>query len=103
MAAGRAGHARGGPGVGLVEKRRIILPSYTFEIGRTVRDVEVGYESFDGYWEPFTLGVGPAGAYCASLEPKQREALREGCFRRLGSPAGPFPLTARAFAVRGTR
>ena len=66
-------------------------------------DVQVGYESFDGYWEPFTLGVGPAGAYCASLEPKQREALREGCFRRLGSPAGPFPLTARAFAVRGTR
>jgi SAM-dependent methyltransferase len=66
-------------------------------------DVHVGYESFDDYWEPFTLGVGPAGTYCASLDPEQREALREGCFRRLGSPAGSFGLTARAFAVRGTR
>jgi SAM-dependent methyltransferase len=66
-------------------------------------EVEVAYGSFDDYWEPFTLGVGPAGAFCASLDPQQREALREGCFSRLGSPAGPFSLTARAFAVRGTR
>jgi ubiquinone/menaquinone biosynthesis C-methylase UbiE len=65
--------------------------------------VEVAYESFDEYWEPFTLGVGPAGAYCASLDPDAREALRAGCFSRLGSPAGPFSLGARAFAVRGTR
>ena len=73
------------------------------DVGTAPLDVEVGYESFDDYWEPFTLGVGPAGAYCASLAPGQREALREGCFKRLGSPAGPFSLTARAFAVRGTR
>jgi ubiquinone/menaquinone biosynthesis C-methylase UbiE len=66
-------------------------------------EVEVAYGSFDGYWEPFTLGVGPAGAYCASLDPEKRQALRERCFIRLGSPAGPFSLTARAFAVRGTR
>jgi SAM-dependent methyltransferase len=66
-------------------------------------DVEVHYDGFDDFWEPFTLGVGPAGAYCRSLEPEQREALREGCFRRLGSPAGTFSLTARAFAVRGVR
>jgi SAM-dependent methyltransferase len=66
-------------------------------------EVEVAYDGFDDYWEPFTLGVGPAGAYCASLDPEQREALRKGCFERLGSPAGPFFLTARAFAVRGTR
>jgi SAM-dependent methyltransferase len=66
-------------------------------------EVEVAYGGFDEYWEPFTLGVGPAGAYCASLDPQQRQALREGCFSRVGSPAGPFSLTARAFAVRGTR
>ena len=66
-------------------------------------DVEVAYESFDECWEPFALGVGPAGAYFASLDPNAREALREGCFTRFGSPAGPFSLTARAFAVRGTR
>lgn len=66
-------------------------------------EVEVAYDGFDDYWEPFTLGVGPAGAYCASLDPEQREALRTGCFNRLGSPAGAFSLPARAFAVRGTR
>jgi ubiquinone/menaquinone biosynthesis C-methylase UbiE len=66
-------------------------------------EVEVRYDGFNEYWEPFTLGVGPAGAYCASLDPQQRRALREGCFSRLGRPAGPFSLTAKAFAVRGTR
>jgi SAM-dependent methyltransferase len=66
-------------------------------------EVEVRYDDFDDFWEPFTLGVGPAGVYCVSLEPEQREALREGCFRRLGSPPGPFVLTARAFAVCGSR
>jgi SAM-dependent methyltransferase len=66
-------------------------------------EVEVAYGSFDEYWEPFTLGVGPAGAYYASVDPERREALRAGCFSRLGSPAGPFSLDARAFAVRGTR
>ncbi|HYZ77064.1 MAG TPA: methyltransferase domain-containing protein [Gaiellaceae bacterium] len=73
------------------------------DVGTAPLDVEVGYDNFDDYWEPFTLGVGPAGTYCASLEAEQREALRESCFRRLGSPAGPFALTARAFAVRGAR
>jgi SAM-dependent methyltransferase len=73
------------------------------DVGTEPLEVEVAYDSFDEYWEPFTLGVGPAGAYCASLGPEEREALREGCFRRLGSPAGQFSLTARAFAVRGTR
>jgi ubiquinone/menaquinone biosynthesis C-methylase UbiE len=66
-------------------------------------EVEVAYRSFDEYWEPFTLGVGPAGAYFASRDSAQREALRNGCFTRLDSPAGPFSVPARAFAVRGTR
>jgi ubiquinone/menaquinone biosynthesis C-methylase UbiE len=64
-------------------------------------DVQVGYRDFDDFWQPFMLRVGPAGEYCASLDPERREALREGCFDRLGSPDGPFTVTARAFAVRG--
>ena len=31
--------------------------------------VRVRHASFDHWWEPFTLGVGPAGAYLASLDP----------------------------------
>ena len=72
-------------------------------------DVESGelvvarsYASFDDFWEPFTFGVGPAGTYCVSLDLPARAALREECFRQLGSPAGPLDLTARAWLVRGT-
>jgi SAM-dependent methyltransferase len=59
------------------------------------------YVDFDDYWSPFPAGIAPSGAYCASLEPDRQEALREACFRRLGSPTGPFRLSARAWFVRG--
>src|SRR5262245_49815274 len=68
-----------------------------------LRDVESGallvsadYEDFDDYWSPFPTGVGPSGDYCAALSPDRRQQLEEACFRRLGSPAGPFTLHARA-------
>jgi SAM-dependent methyltransferase len=63
--------------------------------------VEASYRDFDDYWDPFTGGVGPAGAYVSSLEPDRREALREECRRRLGNPDGPFTLSATAWAVKG--
>jgi ubiquinone/menaquinone biosynthesis C-methylase UbiE len=63
--------------------------------------VEASYRDFDDYWEPFTAGVGPAGAYTASLDPDRRAALREECRRRLGDPDGPFTLSAKAWAVKG--
>jgi hypothetical protein len=43
--------------------------------------------------------VGPAGGYAAGLDPKRRAQLRERCREML--PAGPFLLTARAWAARG--
>jgi ubiquinone/menaquinone biosynthesis C-methylase UbiE len=73
-----------------------------------LRHVEVGellvsaeYENFDDYWSPFPSGLAPTGAYYVSLAPDQQEAFREACFRRLGEPAGPFELTARAWIVLG--
>jgi ubiquinone/menaquinone biosynthesis C-methylase UbiE len=59
------------------------------------------YDDFDDLWSPFPEGVGPSGAYCASLAPERREALRDELRRRLGEPDGPFELSARAFAVAG--
>ncbi len=59
--------------------------------------VRVRHASFDDWWEPFTLGVGPAGAYLASLAPGRRAVLREHCRRLL--PAGPFEVSATAWAV----
>ena len=66
-------------------------------------DVETTYAEFGELWEPLTLGVGPAGAYCASLEPERQGALRNEIFARLASPDGAFKLSARAWAVRGIR
>jgi SAM-dependent methyltransferase len=64
--------------------------------------VEAAYDDFDDYWSPFPAGLAPSGAYCASLDAGRQEALREAVFRRLGDPAGPFRLTARAWFVRGS-
>ena len=59
--------------------------------------VAAGYGSFEDWWEPFTLGVGPAGAYVASLTPDHRAALRERCRHLL--PAGPVEIRAAAWAA----
>jgi ubiquinone/menaquinone biosynthesis C-methylase UbiE len=63
--------------------------------------VERTYAGFDDFWEPFTFGVGPGGAYCVSLEVEHRQTLREECFRQLGEPREAFMLTARAWFVGG--
>ena len=63
--------------------------------------VEVAFDSLDSWWDRFTLGVGPAGAYVATLGAQARTTLREACARRLPDP--PFTLPATAWAVRGTR
>ena len=36
--------------------------------------VEAGYAGFDDLWAPFPTGVGPAGAFCASLDEDRRAA-----------------------------
>ena len=62
-------------------------------------DVTVGFTSFEDWWEPFTMGVGPAGDHVASLEDDAREHLVAECRSRLPEP--PFELTASAWAARG--
>ena len=60
--------------------------------------VRIGFASFDDWWEPYTLGVGPAGSYVAGLDPPHREALRARCQELL--PVGPFETTALAWAAK---
>lgn len=60
--------------------------------------VGVRYPTFAEWWEPFTLGVGPAGAYVDRLDDAGREALRERCRELL--PEAPFEVTATAWCVR---
>ena len=71
-----------------------------------LRDIEEGaisadveHPTFEEWWEPFTLGVGPAGAFVARLDPTRQRQLRDLCWDRL--PAAPFTVSARAWAARG--
>ena len=69
------------------------------EVEETTHSVDVEHPTFEEWWEPFTLGVGPAGAHYASLGPDDQAALRERCRARLPEP--PFVVTAKAWAARG--
>jgi SAM-dependent methyltransferase len=61
--------------------------------------VRVGFSTFDQWWEPFLLGVGPVGAYLGRLEPSRVAALRDHCEAVL--PAAPFTVEASAWCVVG--
>jgi SAM-dependent methyltransferase len=69
------------------------------DIDSTVLSARLEHGSFEEWWEPFTLGVGPAGAYVATLDADGQAALRERCRALL--PGAPFVITARAWAARG--
>jgi ubiquinone/menaquinone biosynthesis C-methylase UbiE len=69
------------------------------EIEQTILHVQVEHDDFDEWWEPFTLGVGPAGSYLAELNPAQQVALRERARQRLDRT--PFTFGTRAWAARG--
>jgi hypothetical protein len=69
------------------------------EIEETTVAAGLEHATFEEWWEPYTSGVGPAGAYVAGLDAERRVELREDCRRLL--PAAPFVVTARAWAARG--
>ncbi len=68
------------------------------DIEDSVLTVTVPFETFDDWWEPFTFGVGPAGAHVAQLDDVGRDALRTRCAQLL--PAKPFEIAASAWCVR---
>ena len=69
------------------------------EIEASALSVSVEHPTFEEWWEPFTLGVGPAGAHVARLGAERQARLRERCREMLPEP--PFTLTALAWATRG--
>lgn len=65
--------------------------------------VPTRFADFDDYWNPFLGGQGPAPGYVASLSEEHRSVLRELLHDRLPTRAdGTIPLSAQAWAVRGT-
>jgi SAM-dependent methyltransferase len=67
--------------------------------------IDMPFASFDDYWQPFGRGQGPAGAYIAQASPALRAEIERGLRRRFSitDPRAPFTLTARAWAIRGSR
>ena len=63
--------------------------------------VHVSYASFEELWAPLPTGVAPSGAFCKSLDERDRAALKDAYRRRLGVGDTPFELSARAWAVSG--
>jgi ubiquinone/menaquinone biosynthesis C-methylase UbiE len=57
------------------------------------------HPTFEAWWQPFELGVGPTGAYLAGVDEGRRTAIRERT--RALVPRFPFTHTVRAWAVRG--
>jgi ubiquinone/menaquinone biosynthesis C-methylase UbiE len=88
LAGGREGH--------LAE---LLAQAALREIEQTALAVQVEHENFDEWWEPFTLGVGPAGSYLTGLDPAQQVELRERCRQQLDRR--PFSFATRAWAARG--
>ena len=65
--------------------------------GQDMLSVSASFADVDAWWQPFTLGVGPAGAYVATLDTGHRAALRARCAELL--PTGPFVVDAGAWVA----
>lgn len=79
----------------------LLVESGFGDVTESTLGVSSSYESFDELWSGYLAGIGPAGSYCMSLSEDLRGALRAELFRRVGSPTGPFSLSATARCAAG--
>lgn len=85
------------PGVGPGQLAELFVEAGMEQLSSTTLTVTVGFETFEDWREPFTFGVGPAGAHVARLDDQQRAALRDRCAELAGP--GPFDIDASAWCV----
>ncbi|MEV4688185.1 class I SAM-dependent methyltransferase [Microbacterium sp. LWH3-1.2] len=71
------------------------------DVAQTVVECTVSFRDFADWWDPFLLGVGPAGRYIATLDGKEISRLEAALREELGEEA--FTSTARAWTAVGTR
>jgi len=86
-------------GAGEGELAQLFRAAGLREIEESALSVDVEHPTFEEWWEPFTLGVGPAGSHATGLGAQRQAELRELCREKL--PEAPFVLSARAWAARG--
>jgi SAM-dependent methyltransferase len=88
------------PGTSAGQLARIATAAGLGDVRESSLQVTVTMPTFDDWWEPFTFGVGPAGAYVADLDERHRDRLRHACRSRVTTE--PFDVTARAWCVVAT-
>ncbi len=88
------------PGASKGDLARSLAQAGLREVREAVVEARIIHPTFDDWWEPFELGVGPAGAFVASLAPDERAWLTARL--RDVVPAQGFAQEARAWAARGT-
>lgn len=86
-------------GAGEGQLVRLFLDAGLRDVEQQLLTVSIELPTFDAWWEPFTLGVGPAGAHVASLDEAARTRLRDQCLAM--APPAPFAVDATAWAARG--
>lgn len=79
--------------------RELLAEAGLKSVEETTLEASVEFSSFDEWWEPFTLGVGPAGAYAETLDEPARSRLRDRCRQLLTQP--PFTVHTTAWTARG--
>jgi SAM-dependent methyltransferase len=83
---------------------RLFSDAPLHDIDARAIDAPTVFADFDDFWSPFLGGQAPAPAYAMSLNPPDRERLRDLVRSQLPvAPDGSISLIARAWAVKGTR
>lgn len=72
----RGGTPRGRPSGHLLE---LFTAAGLVDVEGGVVETHVDHAAFSEWWEPFTLGVGPAGAFASTLETEVLETVRARC------------------------
>ncbi|MBZ0215445.1 MAG: class I SAM-dependent methyltransferase [Fimbriimonadaceae bacterium] len=65
-------------------------------------EVQTIFPTFEDFWQPFTLGAGPAPGYAMSLDESVRADLKSNLMARLDTGSA-ITLPARAWAVKAVR
>jgi SAM-dependent methyltransferase len=77
---------------------RLATEAGLHEVEESLLTVTVPYPSFVDWWEPYTLGVGPAGAYLSEVDVATRDRVHRRCRELL--PEGAFDVVAGAWCMR---
>ena len=87
------------PGTRRGHLTQLLVEAQADQVEEDALSITVQHDTFEEWWAPFELGVGPAGSYVAALNSLDRRRLEERCRESL--PEAPFMVTAVVWAARG--